>query len=754
MNRRELERLVRRAFALPPHVVVAKAIGIARRKLEAPAERRRDLARTTYTVEGPQHLERLAALPARLPDDDMFTAACLLYLAHHFDVLGSGWVDVGYGVEAPGAEGRRFKPGPRVTADAEGRWLAGRVTKPNLPEAQRRWRLVSDGYSPIDWHRDYRSGYRWSPKVWYRDAVYGDVPGADVKLPWELARAQHLPQLALWAATLPADERDRVGREICDEILDFTATNPPRFGCNWYVTMDVGIRVANWCLAIDLARAAGFEPDAEVEAALARAVHEHAAFIAGNLEWFPDLRSNHYLGNIAGLAFAGAYLPSSPEVDSWLSFAAAALVQELPRQFEDDGGNFEGSVAYHRLSAELLLWGLAVVRALPDGRAARLGSWDEAYVSVPEPPEPVNAGDVATAVHGEHAARIAQFALDAVRPDGRIVQFGDTDSGRGFKVAPVFTPMTEQQLVATFANLEGWVAPAVFEADDGTAEHTLPLEEHLDVRHLAALAGVLTGDATLEALAEDAVEPAVLRALLGGRAVVGEPLPWRAHGVRVGDERVFAEALERVRAAGDGTGEGSLERRFEAPSGYLDDLVIAGYPDFGLWTWRARGLFLAIRCGQVGQYGAGGHSHNDQLTMELWIERRPLAMDPGTYAYTHLPERRNEYRSVAAHDAPRVDGREPALLTHGLFQIEGARPGVCAYFGPLGFVGSHDGYRRIVTRVVELRDDAVVVRDAVSGGGTIDVATAVPLYSPGAGLRVRPEALAAFVAPRVKGATR
>lgn len=736
MNQRELKRVVRRAFALPLHVVVSKAFGIARRKLEAPAERKRDLARATYTVDGPQRLARLATLPAHLPDDETFAAQCRLYLVHHFDVLGSGWIDAGYGAGSPGAEGRRFKPGARVAPDAAGRWLAGRATKPNLPEAQRRWQLVSDGYAPIDWYRDYRSGYRWSPKVWYRDAVYGDVAGADVKLPWELARGQHLPQLALWAATLPAPERDGVAREVCDQILDFTATNAPRFGCNWYVTMDVGIRVANWCLAFDLLRASGWEPAAEVEAALARAVHEHAAFIAGNLEWFPGLRSNHYLGNITGLVFAAAYLPSSPEADAWLSFAAAALVQELPRQFENDGGNFEGSIAYHRLSAELLLWGLVIVRALPAERAAGLGAWDSAHMSVPEPPDPVCAADVSAAVHGEHVARIAQFSLDATRPDGRAVQFGDTDSGRFLKLSPVLTPMSAARLKATFANLDGWEPP------EGAEHAVLPLEEHLDMRHLAALAGVLTGDALLEMLADDAVEPAILRAILGAHAVPGQSIPWHSREIRVGDERSFDEALERTCDAR------SLERRFQAPAGYLEGLVLAGYPDFGLWTWRASGLFLAVRCGQIGQYGAGGHSHNDQLSMELWIDGRPVAMDPGTYAYTHLPKRRDEYRSVAAHDAPRVDGAEPALLTHGLFQIEGARPGICEYFGARGFAGVHDGYRRPVTRTIELVEDAVVVRDAVEGGGAIDVTAAMPLYSPGAGMRVRPEALSAFVAQR------
>lgn len=730
MNAADLQRLVRRAFALPPHVVVSKAAAMARRRMAAQAERRADARHSTFAVQAPERLERLLAVPDSLPGGDAFDAACELYLSHRFDILGSGWVDAGYGTPAPGVEGHRYES-PEVSADTDGAWLAGRVPQASLAEAQRRWRLVSAGYRPIDWQADVRSGYRWSGLTWFKDATYGDVPGADVKVPWELSRAHHLPQLALWAAGGDRERLDRVAREVCDEILDFSATNPPRFGPNWFVTMDVGIRVANWCVAIDLLRAAGAELDPAVEAAIAASVYEHAAFIAGNLEWFPDMRSNHYLGNIAGLAFAAAYLPSSPEADSWLSFSAAALLQEAGNQFEPDGGNFEGSTAYHRLSFELLLWGVAVLRALPAEKAGRIGAWDPVHVPVPEPPTPVDAAALAAPELDELFVRTARFGLDVTRPDRRIVQFGDCDSGRLFKLSPVLRLKCAEELRGLLENLDGWTPPA-------DAPAGLPLEEHLDVRHLAAAVGALTGCAALENAAGDPVEAAVMRALVAGRPEVGDTsaagdrLVHALSGagrVRVGDDAAFVSAVE---AAGD-----ALTRRFEAPAGFLGGLELAGYPDFGVWVWRAEGLYLAVRCGSVGQYGAAGHVHNDQLAMELWLGGRPVVSDPGTYAYTHLPHRRNEYRSVASHDAPRLDGAEPGLLTHGLFQIEGARPGVCAYFGERGFVGHHDGYRKRLTRVIELTEDAVIVRDVAEGGGRIDVAAAVPTYSPGYGMRLR-----------------
>ncbi len=54
------------------------------------------------------------------------------------------------------------------------------------------------------------------------------------------------------------------------------------------------------------------------------------------------------------------------------------------------------------------------------------------------------------------------------------------------------------------------------------------------------------------------------------------------------------------------------------PGGNLrENLVSLAYPDFGIYVFRSRRLFLAVRCGAIGQRGRGGHAHNDQLAIEL-----------------------------------------------------------------------------------------------------------------------------------------
>ena len=132
---------------------------------------------------------------------------CCRYLAQSFDLLGSGWRTVTHGAASNGFAGHRYPP-CSIRTDACGAWLAGQVSRPNLARARAVWSLLHPEYRAVDWHLDFRSGYRWSPLRWYRAVPYGHLPGVDVKIPWELARMQHLPQLALAFGCAPPGLRD------------------------------------------------------------------------------------------------------------------------------------------------------------------------------------------------------------------------------------------------------------------------------------------------------------------------------------------------------------------------------------------------------------------------------------------------------------------------------------------------------------------------------------------------------------------
>jgi hypothetical protein len=360
-------------------------------------------------------------------------------LEHRFDLLGSGSVVPGLDFDAPGFDGHRYLSQPSAGVNCA-----------NRADVRRLRAQISADYQPIDWHLDFRSGYRWPAGVASSRIAYGHLPGVDIKLPWELSRMQHLPVLALAFAELKGRGDDPSARclvrEFQDEILDFLASNPPRFGVNWACTMDVAIRATNLLIAYDLFLSAGCIFPAEFEFEFKRAVLAHGRHIVSNLEWFDELRSNHYLSNIAGLFFVAAYLPPNPETDGWLALAANELGKEIFQQFQPDGSNFEGSTSYHRLSAEMVIFSVALGHRI-SVRLSQL-DWDICLRNVrTEGPGMLPKARETRARHAidsipvmQRIAGIGSFSRAIARPDGQVVQIGDNDSGRFVRLTPEARP--------------------------------------------------------------------------------------------------------------------------------------------------------------------------------------------------------------------------------------------------------------------------------------------------------------------------
>lgn len=600
---------IRQAMRLPPSVALLKAAQHARRALAGHACRHRDLRSVTFITGGPSRLvPRLAVSAADVPESLAAALPALTdrYLDHRFDLLGSGWIDVRHGLSAPGLTGHWFPPGPAVEPDAEGRWLAAHVSPANLAESQRLWRLIEGPYAPIDWQLDFKSGFRWDGRRHYSQLRFGTVAGADVKVPWELARLQHLPQLAtahlLAKAGRPGfREPEAYAREVRNQIADFLAANPPRFGVNWLCPMDIGIRAANMLLALDLLRAGGATLDPPFEAAVAQAAAAHARHILAHLEWSPLPRGNHYLANLAGLLFCALYLPADEEIDGWRAFAARELGVEIVTQFLPDGGNVEGSTNYHRLSAEIGLFAGAALlggagNAMPHDAVARL-----------------------------HAAVACAAAW--MKPDGRPPQIGDTDSGRLFKLHPVVPPSSAEVQ-----------------------------EDPLNHRALVSLGAALFDCPDTDWPSADTwFDGVAARALAGGRKLTDDaPVPV---GTAYDDGAGFASMLAAIRALPP---QSKRETTFDVPglSGRVRPRV---FPDFGLIVIRDADAYLSLRC--VGAYPARatlGHYHDDNLALELHAADGDLMTDPGSYIYTPLADMRDRYRSADAHFVPRPDGRSAA----------------------------------------------------------------------------------------------
>lgn len=257
------------------------------------------------------------------------------------------------------------------------------------------WGRINLG-RPINWRKDYDSGYVW-PKVHHtRVKAVQSKRGADCKFPWEVARCQHWA----WLACAPADG-DRALTEMLSQFREFASSNPPGVGINYANAMEVGIRAINWTCAFRAS--ADRLADSDV-AHLAVEMHAAASHISRNLEYISrGHNTNHYIADLAGLYTIGTMFPALPGASEWYRLAGDELAAELPHQFDQDGMHREGAPAYARLVLEFYLFCFILGRRATD---PRVDAW----------------------APGLEAGLDALAAM--IYPDGTLPKFGDDDSGR------------------------------------------------------------------------------------------------------------------------------------------------------------------------------------------------------------------------------------------------------------------------------------------------------------------------------------
>jgi heparinase II/III-like protein len=253
----------------------------------------------------------------------------------------------------------------------------------------------------IDWHRDPMSGARWPLEHFTR--VLLKPPGAaDVRVVWELNRLHHLVALGR-AYALSADER--YTEEFLDQLAAWHKQNPPRFGVNWTVAMEVAIRAVNVLTAFQLFRDSALITDTTVDLLL-RLLVAHGRYIRSNLEFSNRLTSNHYLSDLIGLFVIGSLVPELAESDEWLSFSERALLSEFEKQVLEDGVDYEGAIGYHRFVLEIFALAFTLRRSAGAELEQRFCRRLEAMFD---------------------------FVLHYLKPDGTAPLIGDSDDGRVIK---------------------------------------------------------------------------------------------------------------------------------------------------------------------------------------------------------------------------------------------------------------------------------------------------------------------------------
>jgi hypothetical protein len=173
--------------------------------------------------------------------------------------------------------------------------------------------------------------------------------------------------------------------------------------------MESAMRVINLVQAFELARLLPQARPGQL-GVLLRQISLNAEFVWRTQE-YSHPNGNHYAANIVSLLLAGLLLRDFiPAATRWQEHAGREIAKEARAQFLEDGVNFEKSMHYHHLVAELFL----VARVAADRRGLALSG-----------------------VISDVLRKACRYLVACRRPDQLWPNIGDNDGARVLRLQPV-----------------------------------------------------------------------------------------------------------------------------------------------------------------------------------------------------------------------------------------------------------------------------------------------------------------------------
>lgn len=505
------------------------------------------------------------------------------FLSHRFDILGSGWVNASQKTEN-----------------------TKQLTHNSITHNKFLLNLEK-GYTPICWNKDLKTGYEFSIDTIYKAGLVEGLPKqVDIKVCWDLARMHHLVLLSIFSLV----NKDKANiLEFKNQVIDFCNNNPIGYGINWCGSMDASIRAVNLLIAYDIFKQIDNEDilNDEFRCFFSNNLYQHGRFILNHLE--ADLlhgkNHNHYLSNIVGLLYISAYLNDS-NTKSWWNFALKEFYCEIDKQFFEDGCNYEGSTSYHRLSGEMFVYGLAIIKriegCIPENIMEKL--WKAAF-----------------------------FSKTIKKQNERVVQIGDNDSGRFLKFTIQGELISSKEAEKKYLNLKGYT-------------NQFGDEEYFDedfLNHdtfISCVAGLIDSPEFTEEKNKYPLEFSVIKSI--------------AHSSPI-DRKYVTTINDSVNKHIDYTQFSNTiinSITFEEPL----DLTINGrwlvFENFGLCAYKSDTIDFYIYAGRKNKIGINSHIHNDKLHFEFCLKDKEFFCDPGTGVYASNIKLREMFRSYKIHNVP------------------------------------------------------------------------------------------------------
>ncbi len=223
----------------------------------------------------------------------------------------------------------------------------------------------------IKWNMDY-SSMKSCPTDLYNKLNYRDSHNiGDIKYIWELNRFLHFYPL-IEAYTITRD--DRYADEIIKQIYNWINNNPYLMGINWTSSLELAIRLISWSYAINTLNLSGYKIPEIVMLELINSIYQHTHYINNHISAYSSA-NNHLIGEAAGLCISGCLYNLGAISKKWRKKGLSILLEELDKQFFNDGMNKEQALAYHCFSLDFYILSFLILEK--NGHKIPKKAWDK-----------------------------------------------------------------------------------------------------------------------------------------------------------------------------------------------------------------------------------------------------------------------------------------------------------------------------------------------------------------------------------------
>ncbi len=509
----------------------------------------------------------------------------------------------------------------------------------------------------VKWNYDPKNSYYWSYK---KNSLFINInfnKKKDVKFPWEISRLQHLNVSALKIKKQKNKNKNKTSFAILkNHIFDFIVSNPPGFGVNWKSPMEVAIRGANLCVIADILESE-YILEIEEKRILLNSIQDHIYFVKNNLEWSYLNTSNHYLANIVGLIIMSYFLPRSDLNQKILAFACNQLLNEIDNQFYEDGGNKEGSTAYHIFSNEMILIGLHFYSKIENYEKnlnyVSLFSFFNKFSSITKYSKKVDKKYEKKIFR--KLKKINYFSSKCIRNNETLLQVGDNDSG-------CFFPFD-------YVNFFG---------------EKKYLHKNLSIENNSNLFFSLINKKHLQITKNKITKYLFSKHKFKNFEKMFNDLP------KANKNNFFIKFNKNIN---------------------IDEIEQDIFDKFGLYCFTSKDISLFIICKKKINFFNSGHNHDDNLSIDLVINKEAIITDPGSFCYTDDLKLRFLYRGYNAHFVPRTSGMLNQKIIKNPFYFFESYDGKCEYINKNIFLGSLKMQDIIIYRYLEIKNEGLLIKD-------------------------------------------